>query len=319
LHPPTTQQYLNFCSANNIVPNSVHAQRTDQDGKGQEAVAHWIGSPDANVVLLYLHGGGYTQGSSPGYFPYWNNLISALNASGKTKKVSVLLLAYTLAPEAIFPTQLQETASMLSHLINETGRKPSSILLAGDSAGGGLAFSLLSHLLHPHSEVPVIELNEPLLGLLVYSPWVSFSTETNSFLRNADIDMLVPLMLRKWAAMYLGKSNRNPEADPGPVSGDSYTEPASNDSTWWDGGHRFVDDVFVWFGGSEMLADSIESFSNVFMQSWKDGSGDKARVVVMQSPHCAHIEPLMDAMMNPNARPDYYVAISEWLQARLAP
>ncbi|MEM8700050.1 MAG: alpha/beta hydrolase fold domain-containing protein, partial [Pseudomonadota bacterium] len=52
-----------------------------------------------------------------------------------------LLPAYRLAPEHPFPAALDDALACYRHLL-ETHR-PDQIALAGDSAGGGLAFALL--------------------------------------------------------------------------------------------------------------------------------------------------------------------------------
>jgi hypothetical protein len=46
-------------------------------------------------------------------------------------------------------------------------------------------------------------------------------------------------------------------ADPGPASGDVWTEACMNDSSWWDGFHEVVSDIFVSYGSVEVPADPI--------------------------------------------------------------
>lgn len=50
------------------------------------------------------------------------------------------------------------------------------IVIAGDSAGGNLTLGLISHLLHPHPDVPKVELSGPLATTILISPWVKFTT-----------------------------------------------------------------------------------------------------------------------------------------------
>lgn len=81
------------------------------------------------------------------------------------------------------------------------------IVLAGDSAGGNMSLALLSHLLHPNPEVkPRIELNEPLAGAVLISPWVKFATDDDSVKRNATSDMVTPQAANRWSSLFLGKS-----------------------------------------------------------------------------------------------------------------
>ena len=142
---------------------------------------------------------------------YLGRLAKDLNSGqGRTSTVSVLLLAYTLVPEARYPTQLNQAATALSYLLYDQKRDPSSIVIGGDSAGGNLALSLLSHILHPRPDTPRLTLTSPLRGALLISPWVNFSTKHSSYVRNAGKDSLVENMLRKWGAMYLGNDRRRP-------------------------------------------------------------------------------------------------------------
>ena len=197
-------------------------------------------------MILYCHGGGFTQPANEGNFHHLGGLIKDLSIDRGVPSVSVLILAYTLALEAVYPTQLREAAVMLAHLIQETGRSPSDIFIAGDSASGNLALSLLSHLLHPQRDVLTFKLNCPLGDVLLLSQWVSFRTDYTSFNTNTTLDMLTSLALPKWGVMFLNKANAsNPEADPGTISGDAWTEACLNPASWWNRMHQAVSDVFV--------------------------------------------------------------------------
>lgn len=314
LNQSTTQRYLDFCSQKGIKAQTLTVER--EDGKSTVA-AHWIGCPDAEKVVLYLHGGGYTQPATEGYYQYLTRLVKDLNGVGNTEEVAVLVLAYTLAPEARYPTQLQEAAIVLSYLLNKTGRAPADIFLSGDSAGGGLTLSLLSHILHPRPDVTKIQLSEPLGGALLYSPWVSFHTNHDSFARNAQKDMIPPIMLRRWAAMYMDKSSViNPEADPGLVSGDAYSEPASSPASWWSGLHEVVRDIFIWVGGDEVFVDDVREFRNTLHDGWVKSNGGAQCITFVVAPGEAHIQPFMD-IMTTRTKTKSQVAIEEWYMARL--
>lgn len=87
-----------------------------------------------DVAVLFLHGGGYTVGSAYGYRP----LVSALvTAAG----VGALVPDFRLAPEHPFPAALEDALSAYRWLLSQRG--PGGIVLAGDSAGAGLACSLM--------------------------------------------------------------------------------------------------------------------------------------------------------------------------------
>lgn len=152
------------------------------------------------------------------------------------------MLSYTLAPEGVYPTQPRETTVLLTYLVRNTGRSTSNVFVGGDSAGGNLALSLLSHLLHPRPDVVPVKLERPLSGALLLSPWVNFRTNYASFSTNATLDMLAPFALREWGAMFLSKANPSdpeldPELDSGQISGDACTEVCLNLPSWWRGMH----------------------------------------------------------------------------------
>ncbi|KAH7406604.1 hypothetical protein DE146DRAFT_398072 [Phaeosphaeria sp. MPI-PUGE-AT-0046c] len=234
------------------------------------------------------------------------------------RSIATLLIEYTLAPEAVHPTQLKEASAVLADLL--TIRKPSQVIISGDSAGGNLALALLSHLLHPHPNVPPVKVNGPLGGALTYSPWAGFSTDYPSF-DNVKLDVLSPLSLRKWSAMFLGKSHpSDPEADPGSVTGDAYTEACKNPASWWEGMHNICSDIFISYGGDEVLADPIEELKTPLRNGWSSGGGDPSRTVFIKAAREAHIAPIVDVMTpgKKGMKSSTQIAIEEWYCARLS-
>ncbi|KAJ4985157.1 alpha/beta hydrolase [Stagonosporopsis vannaccii] len=314
LNASTSEKYVqSYCKRRGIEPKTLII-----DTKDGGAVAHWLGDPDADAVILYCHGGGYTQPANEGNFRHLAGLVKDLNSDATKPSVSVLLLAYTLVPEAVFPVQLREAVVVLSHLVYETKRPPSRIFLAGDSAGGNLALSVLSHILHPHPDVFAVKLEQPLGGALLLSPWVSFRTDYPSFKTNATLDMLGPIAMRKWSAMFLGKATSfDPEADPGLVSGDAWTEACLNPSSWWNNMHQVVSDVFIWCGGYEVFLDPIREFKKNFEAGWSNGGGDPSRVVFAESAKESHVAPMVDTMIPGAKKGNSQVAIEEWLKSRI--
>ncbi|KAL1603038.1 hypothetical protein SLS59_004694 [Nothophoma quercina] len=314
LNPSTSERYIQlYCKPQNLEPKTLNL-----DTNNGRAVAHWIGNPDAEVVIVYCHGGGYAQPANEGNFRHLDRLVKDLNSGRSTQSVAVLMLAYTLVPEAVYPTQLREAAMILTHLVEDTGRPPSRIFVAGDSAGGNLALSLLSHLLHPHPDVFPIKLEQPLGGALLLSPWVGFRTDYLSFETNATLDLLAPIALRKWSAMFLNKAiASNPETDPGVVSGDVWTEACLNPPSWWNGIHHVVGDVFVWWGSHEIFVDPIRELEKNFKEGWADGGGDSSQAIFLESAMEAHVAPIVDTMISGARKGDAQLAIEEWFKGRL--
>jgi len=247
---------------------------------------------------------------------YLSRLVVDMNSLSDGLLISIFVPAYTLAPEAVFPTQLKQAAAVLSYLLVDHNRSPSSLMLAGDSAGGNLVLSLLSHIRYPHPDISEISLKTPLRGTLLLSPWVSFDTNHKSFMRNAQADSLVPNMLRKWSSMYLGTNIG--EDDPGVVTGgNQYSEPLRADSTWWKGMHVTTGDVFLYGGEDEVFIDGLKEFASKFQEGWTAAGGVSHDIHLEFVENDAHIGPIMDVMLRYNEKSGAQLALERWLRERL--
>lgn len=91
--------------------------------------------PPGDRALLFLHGGAYAVGSARLYRDFTWRLA---RASG----LAVLAIDYRLAPENPFPAALEDARRAYGHLL-DSGLDPGRIVLAGDSAGGGLVLATL--------------------------------------------------------------------------------------------------------------------------------------------------------------------------------
>lgn len=102
-----------------------------------ERPAEWVFDPDTDDgrVMLYVHGGGYVQGSLASH----RNLVFEIARSMKGK---VLNLDYRLAPEHPFPAAVEDTVNAWAELL-EMGIDPKKASFGGDSAGGGLVIAAL--------------------------------------------------------------------------------------------------------------------------------------------------------------------------------
>ena len=128
--------------------------------------------PRREGVILYLHGGGYTCGD----LNYAEGFGSALAVQTGT---SVFCAAYRLAPENPFPAALDDALEAYRYLL-EKGYSPNKIILCGESAGGGLCFSLCMKLK---------ELNIPMpAGIIGISVWSDLTASGESYVLNKEID-----------------------------------------------------------------------------------------------------------------------------------
>lgn len=208
----------------------------------------WLDHSNAKYVLVYFHGGGYIAAATPGHLKYQFALQKAIRKLGYD--FSIFSLAYTLAPKAVYPTQLNQAVSAIRYLVQDQKRDPNTIIIAGDSAGGNLAAALLSHLAHPHGKLSELNLGGSLRGALMISPWISFQTSDPSFKENAKSDYLTIAALDRASNTYIGPGGRH----------DNYSEPIRAHPEWWAGVSTVVDEVLIWGGGDEILIDGIRRF-----------------------------------------------------------
>lgn len=184
-----------------------------------------------------------------------------------------------LYPSAPFPTQLLQASAGLSHLLS-SGVKPEDIHLVGDSAGGALVLQVISHILHPHPDVPRISLSGPLGSAYLMSPWVSLTTETLSFKVNSASDAL---SREAWA--YLASSileNLTEEARP-------YLEAIKAPLNWWGGIEKVVKKMTIHTGELECLADVDIALASIL----KD---HHPNVELFIQPGAVHVDPYLSRL-----------------------
>lgn len=157
------------------------------------------------MTVLYLHGGGYFCSQPAHYLLFLLRLAESILNQGVS--ISIFALDYSLAPEHTFPTQLAEAAAAYKYILDEKRVSPGKIVVAGDSAGGHLALSLLVHLDKPFPSIPDAYgcLPKP-LGLVLISPCLSLYHEPPSYVSNKHIDILSGLFLRRIATHFLNGS-----------------------------------------------------------------------------------------------------------------
>ena len=123
-------------------------------------------------VILYCHGGGYSTGSSL----YARTLTGKLASS---TSMDVLSFDYRLAPEHPYPAATED-AMMIWNYLMLLGYGARDIIVAGDSAGGNLALSLVLKLKEQGRILP--------RGLVLMSPWTDLTSSGKSHTTRAQID-----------------------------------------------------------------------------------------------------------------------------------
>jgi len=192
-------------------------------------------------VLLYLHGGGYTCGDVE-YAKGFGSMLAVQCG------IRVFCAAYRLAPEHRYPAALDDSLRAYQYLI-EKGYSSKEITVCGESAGGGLAFSLCMKLR---------QMNQPVPGALIcISPWTDLNCTGDSHKDNAAVD---PSMSKKLLNFY-ADSYTNDRSDPfvSPLLGDLEGMPPS----------------LIFVGGDEiLLSDSVE------MNKKLQEAGCESRIVI---------------------------------------
>ncbi|KAM3443721.1 hypothetical protein NHJ13734_001723 [Beauveria thailandica] len=124
-------------------------------------------------IILYFHGGGY-------YFGSVDEHRYQMQRHARKLKARVLAPRYRLAPQFPFPCGLQDCLAAYLHLLSS--RDPSTIILAGDSAGGGMAMAVLLILRNQNLPLPA--------GAILISPWVDLTHSFKSLAGDAPMDYL---------------------------------------------------------------------------------------------------------------------------------
>ena len=111
-------------------------------------------------TVVYLHGGGFVGPIDPFQVRYAARLASALG-------VRVVVPDYPLTPEHTWRDSHEPLVALVQRLLEDS---PGGVVLAGDSAGGGLALALAQTLRDRGGPQPS--------HLLLVSPWVDLTTST---------------------------------------------------------------------------------------------------------------------------------------------
>ena len=163
--------------------------------------AEWLIPQGSNPtkVILYVHGGGYVSGSC-------NDHRGIVSKFAKSTGVTNLLFEYRLAPEHPFPAALDDSVKVYQWLL-ASGFKPENILIAGESAGGGLCLATLLALKGRNIAQPV--------AAVAISPWTNLSCSGESY-RTKNKVSLAPL--NSWTVFskyYIGENQAtNPLISP---------------------------------------------------------------------------------------------------------
>ncbi|MSU89560.1 alpha/beta hydrolase fold domain-containing protein [Rhodobacteraceae bacterium 2CG4] len=150
-------------------------------------------------TLFYIHGGAFMFFSARSHQGIAARLAMPLG-------LEPVLPDYRRAPEHPFPAAIDDVTAAYRALVAEPDARP--IVVAGESAGGGLALSLLHRILAQDLPRPA--------AVLAFSPWADLTLAGASLTANAETDAMLPARrLPDVAAAYLaGADPAQPDASP---------------------------------------------------------------------------------------------------------
>lgn len=200
---------------------------------------------EPDLVIYYIHGGGFAMGSSYFYLEFLLTWLSMLERAGY-QNPAVFALEYTLVPDASYPTQIREAMAAFEHVLSVVN--PSRICVSGDSAGGVLILSLLLHLSDERADGRVHGQPRswrPGLAVLV-SPWVTLVSNQHA---NTESDYLDGYQLSRYGRDFAGTSiaESDPLVSPG----------CCKDTAWWKRASPW-DGFYIAYGEEEVLAPDIK-------------------------------------------------------------
>lgn len=196
--------------------------------------------PNTQKIILQLHGGGYV-GAMRNAYRMFAGLYNEVS-----RGMSVLTPDYRVAPENPYPAALQDAYDAYCYLL-EQGWFAEQIILAGDSAGGGLCMALCHYLKDLGQQLPC--------GIIAMSPWTDLTASGESYDTNYEKD---PLFGKTRDSMIY---NKDYVGDNDPMN--AYISPLFGD-------FRQFPPMLIQVGSYEMLlSDSVGVASKARMQGVK--------------------------------------------------
>lgn len=226
-------------------------------------------------LVVYHHGGAYTAGSLDSHRPLTARLARACGCD-------LVAVDYRLAPEHPHPAGLDDAGAVYRQLLAD-GTPAARIVVAGDSAGGGLTAALLLALRDAGEPLPA--------GAVLLSPWLDLTLSSDAVRTRAGEDpMLRADSLARSARAYAGDDLRRPLVSP------VHADP------------RGLPPLLVLVGTAEILLDDSRTFA------------DRARAAGVPvdldvEDGLIHVWPFIDGIPESDAA---MARIGAWVRGRLA-
>lgn len=177
-------------------------------------------------IVIYLHGGAYVYGNIKAYRAMVSHVAASLH-------LPVLYVEYSLAPEHPFPAANNEVLKVYREIKKKyPGYK---IIVIGDSAGGGLAITLVHNAQQNNLVAPD--------ALALISPWVNLKAVNKSYTTRKALDPIITKdFVQSSALLYAGDKLK--DADPSEIRFKQFPP------------------VFLMVGTNEILYDDAQNFYN---------------------------------------------------------
>ncbi len=156
------------------VPDEYNMTQFDLENFSMKLLSRKV-NPNFDKVILQLHGGGYIGAI---YNNYYNMAVWYSEAASG---ICVLSPDYRVAPENPYPAALEDAVASYQWLLDK-GWRGDQIILAGDSAGGGLSMALTMYLRDHDMPLPC--------GIVAMSPWTDLTASGESYTLNYELDPL---------------------------------------------------------------------------------------------------------------------------------
>lgn len=157
--------------------------------------AEWIIPEDAdqNKVILYVHGGGYVSGSCSDHRGFVSKFADRCGYNN-------LVFEYRLAPEHTYPAAVDDSVRVYKWLLKK-GYKSENILIAGESAGGGLTLALLLALKERKISLPK--------AAVAISPWTDLTCSGESYKTKGNVSVAPADSWIVFSKHYVGNNSAN--------------------------------------------------------------------------------------------------------------
>src|ERR1700745_3291365 len=189
----STAEHRKSFEALMVRPYPADVTAADVTVGGVGAIELTVAGQAAAPAVLHFHGGGYVAGSAR-----TGTHLAAERARRTAGRA--LSVDYRLAPEHPYPAAVEDGLAAYAGLL-ESGASPSRVLVAGDSAGGGLGVAALAA---ARGGGP------PPAACAVFSPWADISRSGSSMRTKDGADPLFSYDAMGWyAGRYVPAGDRS--------------------------------------------------------------------------------------------------------------